>query len=74
MIESRHTDHTGVQCDDCDWEGQRCDCIHGYEVADLRLPEVDVEPCDRCPVCNSSNIEDIDDEGGMKARKEPVPA
>lgn len=58
MALSRHNNTSGVQCATCNWEGQICDCRHGYEPDPH---EEDVHPQDYCPVCGSDQLEPIDD-------------
>jgi len=51
-MESRYTDQTLVECEDCGWRGTVSECVHTYESV---LPD-DVEPVDRCPKCGSRNL------------------
>lgn len=60
MIQSRYTSTEGVQCADCGWEGQRCDCRHGYLPAAFIYKDAD--PCDFCPACGLDNIVPIEEQ------------
>ena len=59
---SRHNDTSGVQCEDCGWEGQVCGCRHGYISVRTEIFGADVEPMDFCPVCGSDQLMPIEEE------------
>lgn len=58
-MESRYTDETPVQCQDCGWQGMVLECAHTYTGM---FGTREVEPIDKCPECNSENLIKIDRE------------
>ena len=55
-MESRYTDLTLVECENCGWIGQVKDTIHTYEIVS---PGQEVAPVDECPKCGSPNLINI---------------
>ena len=58
-MESRETDITLVQCEDCGWTGTVSECIHTYRA--ISLTDGDVEGIDECPKCGSENLIEPDE-------------
>jgi rRNA maturation endonuclease Nob1 len=58
-MESRNTDTTIVECEDCGWRGMAKDCYHTYRGYG-HGESADVEPIDECPKCGSWNLIDPD--------------
>lgn len=55
-MQNRDNDTTDVECKDCGWRGKALECRHGYVNNPLGIPELDVEPMDYCPKCDSDQV------------------
>ena len=49
---------TLVACKDCGWEGTVADCVHTYR--QIPLTDGDVEGVDKCPKCDSENLNEVE--------------